>query len=211
VDGHDYSAAGTYTVTLTVVDDVGQQATVAKSVAVGTGTAPTVDFVFSPSAPVVGQQVQFNANASAAAPGRTIVKYQWNWGDGDIDTGKIQQHVFTAAGTYNVTLTITDDLGVTAAATKSVPVGSGNPTASFTFAPTVPAHTMLFDGSSSTAVGSATIVSYEWSFGDGGSDGPNPGPTTSHTYAGAGTFPVRLTVTDSLGRTGTFTTSVSVP
>jgi len=54
-------------------------------------------------------------------------------------------------------------------------------------------------------------VSYQWSFGDGTSSGTLSGSVTSHSFAAAGTYTVRLTVTDSVGRTGTFQTSVTVP
>jgi len=74
-----------------------------------------------------------------------------------------------------------------------------------------PGHTITFDGSGSTAQGSATITTWQWAFGDGTFGGPSSTPTISHTYAGAGTFQVTLTVTDSLGRIGRVTVNVTVP
>ena len=52
-----------------------------------------------------------------------------------------------------------------------------------------------------------TIASYTWDFGDGGTAS---GAAPTHTYAGAGTFPVSLTVTDNVGATGTATTTATV-
>jgi PKD repeat protein len=52
-----------------------------------------------------------------------------------------------------------------------------------------------FDASASVAPG-ASIASYAWTFGDGGTA---TGPTPSHTYASAGQYTVSLTVTSSLG------------
>jgi PKD repeat protein len=72
-------------------------------------------------------------------------------------------------------------------------------------------HTMAFDASGSVAVGGATITSYAWSFGDGQSAAASSSSTTTHRYNALGTFTVRVTVTDSLGRTGSFSTQVTAP
>ncbi len=56
---------------------------------------------------------------------------------------------------------------------------------------------VFFDASSSTSNPNSPIVSYTWDFGDGQT---GSGRTTTHTYARAGTYRVRLTITDGLGR-----------
>ncbi|WP_323791437.1 PKD domain-containing protein [Nocardioides sp.] len=66
--------------------------------------------------------------------------------------------------------------------------------------------TCAFDGTSSQVQGT-TISSYDWAFGDGAGDS---GATVEHTYAGAGTFPVTLTVTTSGGATSSTTEPVTV-
>lgn len=73
--------------------------------------SPTADFVFFPSAPTVGQEIFFNASASFPATGRTLVRYDWNWGDGFTATGIIEDHDYAAPGSYVVLLTVTDDAG----------------------------------------------------------------------------------------------------
>jgi len=63
-----------------------------------------------------------------------------------------------------------------------------------------------FDATSSESPG-ASIESYEWDFGDGSH---GTGSTPSHAYAHGGEYVVTLTVTDSKGRSGTVSHSVSV-
>jgi PKD repeat protein len=78
---------------------------------------------------------------------------------------------------------------------------------SFTFSPLDPAlaggtNTVFFFGASS-----ADITQWLWDFGDGGT---GSGQNTFHTYLRAGTYVVRLSVTDSFGRTAMFTRNVTV-
>jgi PKD repeat protein len=127
VANHTFTAAGAYSVTLTVTNDRGLSASTTQAVSVVTTALPTANFAFSPSAPLPGALVQFNGGLSAAAPGRTIVQYLWNWGDGDNDpppSGVTQEHDYQIAGTYTVVLTVIDDLGQRG--TKATPVVVGS-------------------------------------------------------------------------------------
>jgi PKD repeat protein len=80
---------------------------------------PVASFMFSPVEPIVAETVTFNASASADSDG-TIVSYAWDFGDGDSGSGAIVEHVYTAAGTYTVTLTVTDNDGLTHTITKTI-------------------------------------------------------------------------------------------
>lgn len=209
---HEFAQAGSYTVTLTVTDDRNQSASISKSVTVVLTPAPKAEFVVSPSAPAVNEKVFFNAAASTASIGRTIVRYDWDYGQGRQDTGQLVWHIYSQAGEYAVVLTVTDDAGNTGTATKTVKVGSGGLTPSFTFSPTSPSigDTVYFNGTGST--GTNPISSYAWDFGDGGTA---TGSTPSHVFACSGgtssvSFVVRLTIKDTLGNSGTTTTTVAV-
>jgi PKD repeat protein len=78
------------------------------------------------------------------------------------------------------------------------------PTASFTSSAS--ALTVSVDGSASSDP-DGTVAGYAWEFGDGGTA---TGATAQHTYATAGTFTVKLTVTDNTGATGVTTKTVAV-
>ena len=47
----------------------------------------------------------------SADPDGTIVSYEWAFGDGNIGIGPTPSHTYLAAGTYDVTLTVTDNDG----------------------------------------------------------------------------------------------------
>lgn len=118
-----YSAAGTYTVTLTVTDNRGASASTTQEVRVRSPNQPPVaSFTFSPTNPDPGETVSFDAS-SAHDPDGTIVSYSWDFGDGGTGSGVSVTHVYSAAGTYVVTLTVTDNQGATAQAQKTIQVG----------------------------------------------------------------------------------------
>lgn len=212
---HRYTAAGTYQVTLTVADDSGQTASITQSVAVGAGTAPNPTFTYSPTSVTPGQTINFDATQSTAGVGRTLAQYTWNWGDGTANTATSAAqttHVFVTAGTYQVILTVTDDLGQTkATAPTSITVGV-RPTAKFVFSPTnpVPGGAVNFDASQSTAEPGHSIVQYQWNWGDGSGLSTSSSPLANHTYAAEFTYTVTLTVTDERGQTGVTTVTVPV-
>ena len=109
---HVYSLEDTYAVTLTVTDDRGGAGSVNANVLVG-DPDPTAVISFSPQAPVVGQTVFFSAEESEAIPGRTLVHHRWIFGDGSAaqEAGANASHAYSAAGTYEVILEVTDDFG----------------------------------------------------------------------------------------------------
>lgn len=107
-----------------------------------------------------------------------------------------------SAGTISATLpALSNTLFVVAKATGSTPVAVIKATPTSGTAPLA----VAFDGSGSTDQG-ATISSYAWAFGDGGTAS---GATASHTYNAAGSYTAKLTVTDSLGATSSATAAIT--
>ncbi|MFI7589619.1 PKD domain-containing protein [Spongisporangium articulatum] len=198
-----YAAAGTYTVTLTVTDNKGATGTASTNVTV---TAPANQ---SPTAAITPSCTNLACSFSSAGstdPDGTIASYAWNFGDGTTSTQANPSRTYAAAGTYTVTLTVTDNKGATGSTTQSVTVSAANqsPTAAFTQTCTNLACSFSSAGSSDP---DGTIASYAWAFGDGTtSTQANP----SRTYAAPGTYTVSLTVTDDKGATGTTSKAVTV-
>jgi serine protease len=143
------------------------------------------------------------------------VSYQWNFGDGgttSTSTGSAT-HTFTARGIYTITVQAIDDLGQAGSTSMQVNLTTGiaqGVNASFFFSPTNPAanNDVFFDASASSASNGATITNYRWDFGDGASE-EGTSATTKHKFGlAATTYVVKLTVTDSQGRTASATQNV---
>jgi PKD repeat protein len=73
-------------------------------------TPPLASFTATPSSGDAPLTVNFNASTSNDSDG-TIVSYMWDFDDGSAGSGISANHVFSAAGTYSVTLTVTDNDG----------------------------------------------------------------------------------------------------
>ena len=175
-----------------------------------TNQPPHAAFNFSPGAPLVGTLVAFNASASSDPDG-SIVSYSWNFGDGQSGSGVTIQHAYSAPGTYTVRLTVTDDDGASDTATQQVTVtqaANTPPNAAFTYSPTDPAPgTWVHFDATSSHDPDGTITSYSWNFGDGST---GSGASVYHRFTSAGTYTVRLTVTDDDGASDTVTQQVVV-
>ena len=91
---------------------------------------PKADFSLSASRVVINQVITFDATNSSDPDG-SIVKYEWEFGDGTTGNGKIVTHAFSTPGTYTVKLTVTDNDGASASIEKVVKVfrygGQGGP------------------------------------------------------------------------------------
>lgn len=119
---HDYQEAGAYTVTLTVTDDLGATGSTSRSVRVG-NQPPVADFLPLCS----GLSCAWDGGYSTDPDGDEIVSFAWTLGDGTEKSGQIVSHTYAAGGTYEVTLTVTDDLGATGSTSRDVTVDEAEP------------------------------------------------------------------------------------
>ena len=208
---HAFRTVGAFPVVLTVTDSRGAQTTALQTVTVAPSTPPTAGFQISPGTVGVNQDAFFNASESRSAAGRTITRYDWNFGDGTSGSGATVSHRYSSPGTYQIILTVTDDAGVSTQFTKAITVtATGGLTADLTFLPTAPrpGQSVAFNASNSKSE-TSTIVSYKFNYGDG-SEETSTSPTQTHTYATVGEYVATVVVTDALGRTATKQAAVKV-
>lgn len=209
---HAFAKQGSTTVVLTVTDSRGSTAASTQVITVAPPAAPTtVSFTTSPSPAPTNVDIFFNASASRAAAGHTLVSYSWEFGDGTGGNGPIVTHKYTGPGTYSVILTVTDDVGAVGQTTQSLAVGTtaAEPSAVIT-STTVTGKTLTVDASGSKPSTGASIVNYKFDYGDGNFENVS-GAIQSHRYAVSGTYIVLVEVTDSSGKKATTTKQVTIP
>jgi large repetitive protein len=154
-----------------------------------------------PYSGMAGSAIQMDGRASTDPDGNLPLTYAWKFGDGSTATGATPTHVYGAAGTYTVTLTVTDVNGRSSApATTSATIGAGpnqaplaNPGGPYY---ANPGTAVQLDGRASSDPDGNLPLTYAWSFGDGTT---GTGATPAHVYATTGTYSVTLTVTDAKG------------
>jgi PKD repeat protein len=111
---HTYAANGTYMITLTVTDSGGATNNASIKVSVSM-TLPAEEEPPTAVITIVGVAnltVELSGFDSMAAPGSTIVSYAWSFGDGTNGTGVNVTLTYAKNGTYRVTLTVTDNFGL---------------------------------------------------------------------------------------------------
>jgi len=186
---HQYAAAGSYTVSLTATNAAGSNTATKSGYITVTVAPPVANFTGSPTDGVAPLTVQFT-DTSTGSP----TSWHWSFGDGQSTTAQNPSHAYTTAGSYTVSLTVSN-AGGSNTATKSgyITVAAAPPVAGFSASPRngmVPLTVQFTDTSTGTP------TSWSWSFGDGAtSSSQNP----SHQYVVAGTYTVSLTVTNSGG------------
>ncbi len=198
---HTYNTAGNYTVALVVSIPGGCSDTITHQITVS--PPPSVDF--TPVAGCNGDTTQFTSTVNLA----TTQGYYWQFGDGGTAFTANPIHIYTTAGTYTVTLTITDTAGCTNVKVKPVIVIPG-PTAVFSSStPSCSGQLIIFTDLSSANGGS--LSNWYWTFGDG-TDTTYTSSVNSftHTYAQPGTFLVTLHVTTAIGCEHTVQNTVTI-
>ena len=199
---HTFAAGGTYTVILTVTDNslstnsTSQFVTVAQEV----NQPPVADFTYSVS------NLTATFSDLSTDPDGHLIAWNWNFGDGVTSPFQNPTHTFPAAGTYTVTLTVTDNSLTTSSTNQHIEVEeevNQPPVADFTYS--VSDMTVSFSNLSSDPDGN--IIGYHWDFGDGGT---SPFQNPSHNYFAEGTYIVTLTVTDNELATGGISQFITV-
>lgn len=194
---YTFPGSGTYNVTLIVTTSLGCTDTLTQPVVIL--APPAVAFSGGPGC--AGSTITFTNTTTPS----TNVNYQWNFGNGQTSNSQNPSVNYTNAGTYQVSLTVTDANGCSATLTQPVVV---NPVPVPAFTSNTPAcqGTPVSFTNTSTP-GGGTITLYQWDFGNGQtSNASNP----SIIYSSGGNYNVSLTVTNSFGCTATLVQNIGI-
>jgi PKD repeat protein len=205
-----FDEAGEFEVTLTVLDDARNNASVGFHVIVRDTTPPVA--IAGPDV-IVDMLFELALNGSGSTDNVGVVGWMWSFtykGSPVSLAGKDQRYTFIQPGTYNITLTVADLEGNSNATVLRVKVRD-------TVKPTIitPGHLTSKKDAKVTLDGSASsdnvgITRWVWTFRDGGKDVTLEGMTARHAFQDTGDHKVTLTVYDADGNaaSGTFTVTV---
>lgn len=188
------AGAGTHTITYTIGGSCGASDTEDIIVL----PLPTISFTSDVNAGCEPLTVVFT---NTGATGTCL----WDFGDGNTSTNCDPTHTYANAGSYDVTLTVTDANGCTNTFTAAnFIVVDAIPTANFSFGPQP---TTIMDPAINFTDQSTGATQWEWDFGGlGSSFGQNP----SFTFPAVGNYDVTLTVTSAGGCIDSVTMAVFI-
>jgi gliding motility-associated-like protein len=157
---HTYSTAGTFIPNLTVTDKNGCTSSLDSPVAI-TVSIPVANFAVSEdsSCPNAPNPIRFTNNST----GGFNPVYTWNFGDGNTSNAVSPLYAYSAVGSYNASLSMTDAYGCTANSlpvkiTVDVPVASFTMSGNYSACPPFNVN-FTFTGN--------YALTYDWDFTDG--------------------------------------------
>jgi serine protease len=205
---HVFTNPGNYSVTLSVIDNDGAQATTTTSITVQANQIPVASFIADSTNGKAPLLVSFNATASADTDGQ-INSYSWDFKDGQTGSGDNLSHSFVNQGNYSVALTVTDDNGAETTTEEIITVVANQlPVTQFSADVLTGESPLTVNFNAAASVDNdGQITAYNWVFGDNQSAS---GISTSHIFTSAGNYTVTLTTVDDNGAVSTATTSINV-
>lgn len=188
-----YLESGTFTATLTLRYYDGTSKTLSKELEIAPNEPPTPAFDII-GLYRAGYSLSFDASSTTDPEGDAL-SYSWDFGDGTYGSGMTTSNSFTVAGTYSVTLSVSDGVN-NASLSKDIDLELNHePVASFTTSGELKkGKEITFDASQSSDEDEDQL-DYYWDFGDGDSA---EGKMMAHIYDDTDTYSVMLTVTDQM-------------
>lgn len=200
---HVFEAEGSFTVTLTVRDNSGNENVCTQAVTVSSGL-PTCDFDFNPTTPNIGETVTFDATGSVDPDGGNLT-FAWDFDDdGSFDdgSGSVVNTSFDSEGTFLVSLQVTDDEGNSVVCTQSITIGAGAPTCPTVDIDPDPAavnEEVTFTITETDLDPDGGTVTFAWDLDNDGSFDDGTSTIVTFSYPTPGVKIVRLQVTDDEG------------
>ncbi|MDX2045414.1 MAG: PKD domain-containing protein [Chitinophagaceae bacterium] len=157
---------------------------------------PVADFNFTSNGCLADSVHFFDATTQSA--GRPVIRWHWNFDDGQVSDIKNPAHKFLNPGNYNVKLAVITDVGCLSDTAKKTIVLSATPSPAFTTsAPLCINGPVTF--TNTTVDNGATITMWYWDYGDGAKDTLQTGVSRTHTYTNAGNYTVSLKAVTNTG------------
>lgn len=185
---HAYKQAGSYTVTLTVTDNIGCTSSAVQNSGFKIST-PTSVFESQDIQSCTNKPIQFS-NSSYG----NITRYDWSFGNGQTSTDNQPLIQYDTEGAYDISLITTDNFGCRDTLVKTAYINIRDPRALFEVSDSVATCPPLMIEFTNK---SQNFISYDWNFGDNTRPAPNENPT--HYYALPGTYIARLKITSAGG------------
>ncbi|MEK8016768.1 MAG: PKD domain-containing protein [Candidatus Parabeggiatoa sp.] len=203
-----FEKAGTYNLTLTVTDNDGLTATASETVTVKALIPPIANLKINPKTGTAPLTITLDGNSSFDSDG-SIDRCQWQVSGKSSVSGCQTQMTFDNGGTYNITLTVTDNSGLTATASDTVIVDTPKPPVAQMFINPISGQAPLqVNANGSNSYDSdGNIVDYKWTVSNGQTVF---GSSANFTFNQGGNYNITLTVTDNAGFTNTTQQTVNV-
>ncbi|MDF2437488.1 MAG: hypothetical protein K0Q95_1864 [Bacteroidota bacterium] len=205
---HTYTATGTYNVSLTIVNNCGNDTTLSGTIVVNnTGSFPNwLQLQIDPVTTCPNDLVEMRVNQGGYA------SYAWNFGDGSstTSTGEGIQHAYSATGSYVVTCVITNGCGLTTTVTGLVQVTNSSPVNPELTVEGIQNPSCQGDEVFFVLHGGQSTYGYTWNFGDGSPATTTNGSGTSHSYTATGTYNVTVNAVNGCGSTLTISSTVVI-
>jgi PKD repeat protein len=185
-----YTSIGTYPITLDITNGCGNTATLYDTIVVHNNVPVTGEYIWEVDSVCPGEEFNIQATSNNG------VNYVWDFDDGNPTvSGNYVNYTYTAMGTYNVTLTITNDCGNSLVVPTQIVVTN-----------TAPINNAYIQyNSNSLCPGDAlqywvnNNYSYFIDFGDGTGTSSNSNNDWEHVYNNAGTYPISVVYQNACG------------
>ena len=192
----------------TILKDYKISVTANKTSPDGCGSAEVMELQFSavnPPSSVIKAVAQTCVNApttftdASQGNGKSIKKWFWDFGDGEVSTVQNPTHKYAASGNYTVKLMVEGETGCQSDVVTQIVHVIALPLVNFsTSLPACESKDITFTDLSTTAEGN--IIKWTWDFGDGSTvEEKNSAAPFSHKYLLAGTYNVKLKVVTDKG------------